>query len=260
MLQSFEHISHGNVFFGLDKRKPHSFELLSYSNYCKPFQIAIPAVNAWERPIEWGMLGNNTVGDCVIAKTLHQIMAWNAVAHASSPVNFTTQQAIDLYSAVTGYNPDDPNSDQGTDPLAMLKYWRTTGVYGHKIDGGVSLDISNLAALKSAIYVFGGVEFDIQVPAYIMNIPAGGSWSNVGGDQTILGGHSILAAGYGEEGCRIVSWGTTYTANWDFWSQFLTGATAAVSSDWIKASGRTPGAGLDLTALLEDLKKRPEAN
>lgn len=256
MLQSFKHVSHGNVFLGLDLRKPRSFKLVPFSNFSKPSEIEYPEAFAWERSIAWQMLGNDTVGDCVIAKTLHQIMAWETVAHAGDPAtSFTTEQAINLYSAVTGYNPADPNSDQGTDPMVMLQYWQNTGVYGHKIEGGVSLDISNLAALKAAIYVFGGVEFDINVPAYVMNVPAGGSWSNTGGDQTILGGHSILACGYGRAGCRIVSWGTTYTADWDFWSQFLIGSTAAVSTDWLKASGRTPGAGLDLQGLLAALPK-----
>lgn len=255
MPESFSHVSHGNVFLGLDKKKPHLFRLLPFSNYSNPSAIALPPVLAWERPIEWDMLGNDTVGDCVIAKTLHQIMAWRAVANAGSPASFTKQQAIDLYSAVTGYDPSNPDTDQGTDPVAMLQYWQKNGVFGHKIEGGVSLDISNLDALKAAIYLFGGIEFDINVPAYIMNVPAGGSWSNTGGDQSVLGGHSILAIGYGSEGFRIVSWGTTYTANFDFWSQFLIGSTAAVSEDFIKQNGRTPGAGLDLQGLLAALPK-----
>lgn len=252
---AFQHVSHGTVKLGLDRSRPHAFRLLPMSNYARASAIPYPPVLAWERPITWGMLGNDTVGNCVIAKTLHQVMSWDAVAHAASPVSFTTEQAIELYSAVTGYNPSNPDSDQGTDPLAMLQYWQTNGVYGHRIAGGVSLDISNLDALKSAIYTFGGVEFDISVPAYVMNVAAGGSWSNTdAGDQTILGGHSILAVGYGSQGFRIVSWGTTYTANFAFWSQFLIGATAAVSADWIKQSGCTPGAGLDLATLLADLQ------
>jgi len=252
-VEIFQHITHGPVKLGLDLRKPRAFKLAPFSNYGKASSIAFPPVLAWERPIDWSMLGNDAVGNCVIAKTLHQIMGWFADAHAGSPVTFTAQQAIDLYSAVTGYNPNDPTTDQGTDPLAMLQYWQTTGVYGHKIEGGVSLDISNLDALKAAVYIFGSIEFDINVPAYVMNVPAGGSWSNTGGDQSILGGHSIAAVGYGRQGFRIVSWGTTYTADFNFWSQFLIGATAAVSEDWIKKSGRSPS-GVDMNGLLADLK------
>lgn len=253
---SFQHVSHGFVRLGA-RRGPNRYQLLPLSDYAKPSAIACPPVLAWERAIPWGMLGNDTVGDCVIAKTLHQILAWAAVSRAGFPLpDFSTDQAIQLYSAVTGYNPSDPSSDQGTDPLAMLQYWQQTGVYGHTISGSVSLDISNLAALRAAIYLFGGVELDIDVPAYVMNVPAGGSWSEPSGaDASILGGHSILAVGYGSRGFRIVSWGTTYTANLAFWSQYLTGATAAVSTDWLKQSGRTPGAGLDLPGLLADLQE-----
>lgn len=252
MLPSFDHITHGAVRLGL-ARRPHGFRMRALSNYLTP-SLSFPPVLAWERPLAWGMLANDSVGDCVIAKTLHQIMCWRSVANASFPAAFTDEEAIGLYSAVTGYIPGDPSTDNGTDPSDMLKYWQTTGVYGHKIDGGASLDISNLQSLKAALYTFGGLEFDLDVPAYVMSVPSGGSWSDTGGDKTILGGHSVLAVGYGADGFRVVSWGATYTADLDFWSQYLIGATAAVSADWIENCGRTPKAGLDLTELLADLQ------
>ena len=85
------------------------------------------------------MLGNDQVGDCVIAAMLHYIMA--AQANVGKSVTFTTQQALDLYSAITGYNPSDPSTDQGTAWTDALAYWQSTGCCGHKILGWAAVDI-----------------------------------------------------------------------------------------------------------------------
>ena len=77
-----------------------------------------------------GMLGNDIVGDCVIAGADHETLLW--CQEGGSPVIFTDQDAIDDYSAITGYDPNDPSSDQGTDVRTALKYRQKTGM----IDSG----------------------------------------------------------------------------------------------------------------------------
>lgn len=253
-MKTFTHVSHGSVKLGLD-RKPHLFKLLPFSNYAKALSIPVPPKIAWERDIAWQMLGNDTAGDCVIAWVLHQIMGWQAVANAGTPVTFTSEQAIQIYSAITGYVPGDENTDNGTDPNQALEYWQQNGLLGHSIAGGVSLDISNLDAIRAALYLFGGVGLSINAPNYIMNVPAGGSWSEQPGDDTtIAGGHEILGIGFGLQGFRIVSWGTTYTFDVAFFQKYVVAAQAAVSTDWIKQAGVSPS-GVDLNGLLADLKE-----
>jgi hypothetical protein len=202
----------------------------------------------------FGMLGNDTVGDCVIAYMLHQIMIWNSVAHAGSPVSFTTEQALATYSAITGYNPNDPSSDQGTDPDTALDWWKKNTLFGHKINGYVNLDLSNIDQLKFAIYTFGGIGFSFSVPAYIMSIPGGQSWSQrPGADTSIQGGHQVGIMDYGRNGFRENCWDTTNTFDPDFIGSFGMAAQAVVSEDWIKQSGTSPS-GLDLNDLLADLQ------
>jgi hypothetical protein len=230
-----------------------NLKALPLSNYLNPKAMSYPPVCSWWREMDLGMLGNDSVGDCVIAYMLHQIMIWNGVAHAGTPVSFTTDQAIQTYSAITGYNPAYPNTDQGTDPDTALSYWQKNGLFGHSIAGYVNLDITNVDQLRYALYVFGGIGFSINCPAYVMNVPAGGSWSLSGGDATIEGGHQIGLLGYGRNGFRLNSWSTTYTFNLDFVGQFGQAAQAAVSPDWIKQSGTSPS-GLDLNGLLADLQ------
>src|SRR5580658_4087447 len=80
-----------------------------------------PSKRAWEYVIPasgWGMLGNDQVGDCVIAAMMHFIMA--ATSNSGQPAQFTTELAIQLYSAITGYDPSQTDAtgfnptDQGT--------------------------------------------------------------------------------------------------------------------------------------------------
>jgi len=247
------HITQGEVKFGCKHKL--NLKALPLSNYMSPKAMAYPPVCSWWRPIEFGMLGNDTVGDCVIAYMLHQIMIWNSVAHAGSPQLFTTAEALQIYSAITGYDPSDPSTDQGTDPGAALDYWQKNTLLGHSIAGYVNLDISNIDQLRFAIYTFGGIGFSFNVPAYIMGIPGGKSWSLVSGaDTSIEGGHQVGIMDYGRNGFRENCWNTTNTFNPDFIGEFGAAAQAVVSEEWIKESGVSP-TGLDLSGLLADLKE-----
>ena len=47
---------------------------------------------------------------------------------AARTVTFNNQSVLKDYSAVTGFNPNDPNTDQGTDMQVAASYRRKTGV------------------------------------------------------------------------------------------------------------------------------------
>lgn len=248
------HVTHGEVKLGKRPAR-RSLKSLPLSAYMRSGAVPFPPVHAWERPIEWGMLGNDTVGDCTIAAALHMITGWQAVANAGPQLwVYSNAEALTLYSAITGYNPADPSTDQGAVELDVLNYWRDTGMLSHKIAGYVTLDVGNIDQIKAACYVFGGVYLGFSVPSYIMNVPSGGSWSaRPGVDTSIEGGHAIYIAGYGKDGARCVSWGTTYTFDWQFWSEYVDEAYGIVSQDWIRHSGTSPS-GLSMTALIADLQ------
>src|SRR5213078_258313 len=71
-------------------------------------------VNGWET------LGNDQYGDCVFAGAAHETMLWNA--EAKHGVTFTDQSVLSDYSAVTGFDPHNPDSDQGTVVRDALNY------------------------------------------------------------------------------------------------------------------------------------------
>lgn len=248
----FSHVTQGPVKLGCNHKL--NLKALPLSNYVNARAVSFPPVCTWWRPMPFGMLGNDTVGDCVIAYMLHQIMVWNEVSHNAAMIGFTTEQAIQTYSAITGYNPADPSTDQGTDPDTALNYWQQQKLFGHAISGYANLDITNIDQLKLAIYTFGGIGFSFNVPQYIMNVPGGQSWSyKTGNDITNVGGHQVGIIGYGRQGFRENCWDTTNTFNPEFIGAFGVAAQAVVSEDWIKASGVSPS-GLDLAGLLADLQ------
>lgn len=250
MPETLTHVTQGSVKLGCNHKL--NLKALPLSNYVNPKAMAFPPVCAWWRPMEFGMLGNDRVGDCVIAYMLHQIKVWRSVARAAEVPSFSDEQAIKVYSDITGYDPENPSTDQGTDPDAALSFWQKNTLFGYKIDAYANLDISNIDQLKYAIWTFGGIGFSFQVPRYIMDVPGGGSWSYRSGlDITIQGGHQVGVIDYGRQGFRENCWNTTNTFDPNFIERFGVAAQAAVSEDWIKASGISPS-GLDLDSLLKD--------
>ena len=253
-METLNHVTHGAVKLGRNAVK-RPLKMLSMSNYMRRAStVPYPPVCALERPgPAYGMLGNDTIGDCTVAAALHMQMVWAGVARNAEVPTFTNDQAVTIYSAVAGYVPGDESTDNGAVETTVLDYWKQTGMVGNQIAGYVAMDITNPDMVKAATYLFGGLYIGIQVPAYIMNVEAGGSWSDNGSSRSIVGGHAIPICGYGRDGYRIISWGTTYTFNQQFWNDYVEEAYAVVDPLWFKLSGITP-TGLDLTSLLGDLK------
>src|SRR5882672_5425867 len=70
---------------------------------------------------DWGMLANDRISCCVLSGAPHETMLWNAWAGEPIP-QFTDENVISDYSAVTGYDPNDPSTDNGTDMQVAAAY------------------------------------------------------------------------------------------------------------------------------------------
>jgi hypothetical protein len=212
-----------------------------------------PAVAAqgWEFAVPanaLNILGNADYGDCAEAGALHLIQAQQYnVGETLVP---TEQDALNLYSAVTGFNPSDPNTDQGTALIDLLNYWKTTGITVgskvHKIVGYASLDITSVAQMRYAAYTFGGTYLGINCPNECQQNT--GNWNFAPG-LAIEGGHCIIQAGEGAAGGKIGSWGMWIPATWEFLLGYVEEAYVVVSRDWLDAQQKSP-TGLDLNGLL----------
>jgi hypothetical protein len=223
---------------------------LALSNYGSASKIAFPPVCAYERPIDYQMLGNDSLGLCFEAGIWHQRMTWKAVANAGSPLLATTDLVVADYSAITGYDPSNPATDQGTDPNEGFAFYKANKV----LAGYAALDLNNIDQLKGAIYTFGGMGLGIVVPQSMVDQINQGidpTWEFLPNDKPTNQGHYIYVSGYGRNGVAIVSWGKVYHARWDFVSRWADQAEALIGLEWLKQSGRAPS-GLDLAGLLAD--------
>jgi hypothetical protein len=243
------------------KQTDHRTLQLAY--YVKAGQSAPPSVNWGAKITDWGMLGNNTVGDCAWAAQAHADMLWSSDTE-NVPVTFTTQEVLAAYSEVTGYNPDDngPNgnpTDKGTALLAALKYWRTTGIDDQKIDAFVEVDAKNTQQVQLALDLFGCLYVGLELPDAVLpkgpddvppwTVSPNGSQENAPDPSN---GHCVIYSAYDATGLTAVSWGTTIPVSWAFHTAYCDELYAMLSPNWLAADGQDPQ-GLDLVALRRDL-------
>lgn len=200
-------------------------------------------------PGTWGMLANDSVGDCVIAAMLHYIQA--ARSNNGEKVIFTESQALELYSAITGYKSGDPSTDNGTAWTDALEYWQTTGCFGHKILGWAAIGLS-LESLRRGINLFGGVLIGTAVTESMMQQAQTGRPWNSPFEGEVLGGHGIPLVGYGREGQTCVSWGDLLQMDPAAPNEFDE-AYCVITEDWMNAQGSSPS-GLNIDELTKDLQ------
>jgi hypothetical protein len=215
----------------------------------------------WENavnPSAWGMLGNDEWGDCAEAGILHLIQGQSA--NTGNPLSATTDQALALYSAVTGFDPNAGPSgnnptDNGTTLTDLLTYVKKNGVEmtdstGKEVTvevvGFASLDISSPAQMRYAGYTFGGNYLGINCPQQCEDDTA--NWNFAAG-LPIAGGHCIPQEGEGAAGGQIVSWALVIPVSIGFLLSYLEEAYCVITKSWLNTQGKSP-TGLDLNGLV----------
>jgi hypothetical protein len=225
---------------------------------------AVPA-QGWEfavKPSDWGLLGNDIWGDCTCAGACHLAQAQST--NAGSPLHGTTDQALALYTAVTGFDPNaGPSGNNPTDNGAactdVLNYWQKTGIeltdangktVLNKIVGYAALDVTSVAQMKYAAYIFGGAYLGINLPQQCEDETD--NWNFASG-LPIAGGHCIVQVGEGSAGGKIVSWGMVIPFSNQFALSYEDEAYCVISESWLNQQGKSPS-GLDLDGLLAAMK------
>jgi len=228
---------------------------LQLQKYIKADLPAAPATADFSGPVKnWGMMLNDKIGDCTVAACGHQIQQWTANAGTQKTIPDATIQKV--YSAVSGYRPGQPDTDQGADPLTVLKYWRKNGIGGDKIGAFAQIDYTNPDSVRQAVWLFGSAYLAIALPISaqkqtVWDVPAGGPVGN--GKPGSWGGHAVEIAGFTDQGVVVVTWGQLKLMTWDFLKTYGEEGFAIISEDFLK-NGKTPNNGLDIAALKADLK------
>ena len=204
----------------------------------------------------WPMYGNDTIGDCTIATTGHEIQSWTA--YSGSEATIPEDAVIKAYSAVSGYDPATGENDNGANIQDVLNYWRKTGIGGHKIAGFAELaSLDNLTLAKQCLDLFGTVYLGINVPQSAMDqTNAGEIWDDVG-DDNIIGGHAIPVQLWSTDvpgEITVITWGQTQKMTRKFWVKYVEEAWVVFSDDELNAQGLTVD-GLNVESLRADFKE-----
>jgi hypothetical protein len=206
---------------------------------------------------DWGMLANDVLGDCAVAGPCHQTMLWTAEAGTAAP--FDDSAAVTNYTAISGYNPDDPDTDQGCDLDSVAKYWRQHGMVdakraAHPIQAYLDLNPSDLRELFTASWLFQSVCCGFALPeSAIEQAQDGQIWDIVQG-SAIAGGHCVPCMGRPAAGMGLgVTWGKPqpWTNRW--YQEYNNQGFVALSEEMM-VKGKSID-GFDDVTLRDDLKE-----
>jgi len=198
---------------------------------------------------------NTTIGDCVIEALAHQEQAAGA-ANGAEPV-ISGGDVLTGYEAVGGYQPGNPQTDNGCDPAAALRWWQSVGIAGNKIGAYVSVDPTNDALVRAALYLFCGLFTGLNLPLSAQNQPV---WDVVGDGRSgnaapgSWGGHMVYTGAMAKSAPHtVITWGAKQPMSPRFLATYSAQQTyAVIPLDWLNGQGKAP-TGLDIAALQRDL-------
>jgi hypothetical protein len=237
------------------------FKLRDYVNIKR---VKVPQVFGHVVNSDYGMLGNDTVGNCVICDIAHQIMIRARATHRPIPA-FTTQDVINVYSDWTGYDPRAPldangnnPTDNGTDMQVAASKVRTQGfpdAHGqlHYTKAYGAIQVRSWDELMAATYLFGTVSVGINLQkAQSDQFDNRQPWQFVQGSP-FLGGHCITMCGRNSRGLGVgISWGRTTGIERHLLEQTMDEGIIQFSLDYILPSGVSPEL-IDVAQLDSDL-------
>lgn len=220
----------------------HDYRTLTVSRYLKDSLPPPPAsFDGTQGVTAWGMLANDSRGDCTAAAAAHLEMAWGKLA--GDPQSFTDQQVLDFYFAITG------GADDGAQELDVLKYWRANGLAGDKIHAFAEvLPLNNLLLQKQAAWLFNGLSLSLGLPQTAQGQDV---WDDTGSQAPSAqpwswGGHEVMLAGYDPQGFIVVTWGQLKRMTFRFWLRY------GVES-WCMVPENFPNTHFDFSTLDSDL-------
>jgi hypothetical protein len=210
-----------------------------------------PSVD-WTKPLpaDLGEMANDRLGDCTCAGAAHLVQTWTG--NRGDMLTIADDAIVAAYSAVAGYTPNDPTTDNGAALLDVLNFWRQTGIGGHQIGAFAAVDHANVVEVKQACDLFGGLYTGVQLPQSAMDATDNGAaWSDVD-DTNILGGHCVALVGYDADGVTYVTWGKRQRATWAWVERYADEMYALIAADWVSGAAEAPS-GFDLAQLQADL-------
>lgn len=215
---------------------------LRLATYLKADLPPAPEAVDWTAGVtSWGVMGNDSHGDCVFAAGAHAIQTWtvNAGLPAQVGVERTMSDAavLSYYSEWAGYVPGDPATDNGFVIADFLNLWKADAYGGVLLDGFVDPDPANQEHIKQAVTLFGGVDIGLQLPTAWQNMSIWDVAEGADGAPGSWGGHSVWVPAYNATGPVCVTWGALKQITWAAWQRYCDEAHAIISPAWMDKNG-----------------------
>jgi hypothetical protein len=250
--------------FRLGRKRPAShYRVLLLKNYLLKTYAPPPVSIDWmakaTSSIEKVYL-NQTLGCCVISWGAHLegILTANV---RGTPVLYSDAQIIQMYSAVGGYDPGNPDTDQGCDEETFLNYVQQNGFAGGtKIAGWIRVNAADPQEVRAAIDLFGAVTITMELPdEWLQNPPdsSGFTWDKAGPPDP-YNGHCIGAGTYQPGKVKISTWGMWGWLTDAALASYATvnnggGCYAVLTEDWIDQTNQKSPSGFEFSQLQIDL-------
>jgi len=230
----------------LDPRRPAGLHQLAYYQGnplpVAPDTVPVPTVD------NWGMLGNDTHGDCTFAGIVHARMAHAAVLGITETFPSDTD-VVNTYLSYTG------GADQGAVEADLLKFWQNNDLFGSKLTAFAPTDHADLDELRSVIASYGLAYIGVQLPVtfsdqFRNNQP----WDLTGtpADNQIEGGHCIILVGYDKDHVQCITWGKVQQITWRWLQSYMEESWALITPE---IAGKGLYGDLRLDTLIADLKE-----
>lgn len=208
---------------------------------------------------DFGMLANDSYGDCVLAGAAHEHMIWTREG-SGTPAAFTDAGVLSDYAAITGFDATRPETDQGTDMQVAAKYRQSIGVVDasgtrHCIAAYMSLKAGDVDEIVLAAWLMGAAGFGMRFPSSAEDqFDSGKPWDVVPGDA-IEGGHYVPVVGRVAGGnLVVVTWGRLQQVTPAFYEQFCDESVAYFSPEIVSPTKLSPE-GFDAAALGQFLQE-----
>ena len=197
---------------------------------------------------DWGMMLNNSIGDCAIAGPAHMIKAWCAKTTGYTP---TDAEVLKAYSDISGYNPKTGSNDNGCAMLDVMKYLKNTGIGGHKIGAFVEVDIKNMQEILAGLYLFHGLDAGYQLPESAMKQFQNNQPFTIEKRAKIAGGHCMPILKADNNWFYPITWAKEVEANYAWIIKYMDECYVVISQDYF--NGTKTAEGFDFATLTTDL-------
>lgn len=240
----------------LGKKPPRiDSRTLKIERYFAPTLPAPPPRVDWSRGFNfnYGMMLNDTLGDCTEAKKGHAVQVWTICN--GRMVTVPDSVVLTAYETDGGYVPGDPSTDNGEDMLTNLNDWRQNGFGGNALQAFAAINFASFASVAQSIYLFGLVDIGFNVPQSAMDQNAAGQiWDVVANDGGIVGGHDVVVPMFDapSQTLTCITWGMRQQMTWAFFLKYCDEAYTLLAPDWLQRGGIDPS-GFNMAALQADL-------